>query len=188
MTLFHLYLSILIGIAAINMLLLTTRVCRCGKPCIHKKSKLPTDFLVVDRETITVLENTVYTARGTAKVISQGARGVAMDQARVTGLQGAETLALGESHVEGEERSLTIVFPGASARIKGNAKGVIERGVRAYVRNGGTVVDEGGRIYNTGDPTVLAGLEPARVVGESGAVIHALPGSEVIIEPNVQIS
>jgi hypothetical protein len=169
------------------MILLAVHSCRCGKPCIRKKSKsiADSDFIVVGQESKTVIENTVYTARGTAKVVSKGARGVAMDQACVTGLLGAETVALDKSHVVGEEFSRTIIFPGASARIKHNARAVIESGVKAYVRNGGTVVNEGGRIYNTGDPTVLPGLEPAGVVGESGAVIHAKPGSAVIVEPNV---
>lgn len=195
----YLYLGLTIALAVVNLVLLAIRTHRCcaGKEATPKIKNIvkqffttkPSEvsFVVVRHKSVNLDANATYTAMDGAHVVAEGARGVAMAASQIVALDRAETLALEGTSVLGEFGSTTHAYTGANVRVKRGGIVHLTRGVKAYARNGCDVVNYGGSIYNYGDPCVIEGLEPARVVGESGAVIIACKGSEVITEPGVSV-
>lgn len=199
MKLFHLYMGLVFALAVMNMVWFAIR---SHRQCIDKTKSTTkmraffaavkqitktngASFVVVRQKSEHLDEHSTYTAMVGASVVSEGARGVALDGSRIVALDKADTLALSGANVLGEAGSTTHAYTGSIVRVKQGATVYLTRGVKAYARNGCRIINSGARLYNYGDPSVLPGLEPAAVVAESGAVIYACEGSEVMTEPDV---
>jgi hypothetical protein len=201
MKLSHLYLGLIIALAVLNMIVFAIHCHRCGAGQARKVKSARKLFrrlskklfirpagayLVVVKDCSMRLGNrSTYTAMEGARVVSAGARGLAMAGSHILAQDGAETIALEGSNTVGEAGSVTHAYTGAIVRAKRAAAVKLGMGVKAYARAGCQVFDDGGNIYNTGDPSVLEGFEPALVVGEADSFIYAGEGSVVIAEPQV---
>jgi hypothetical protein len=109
------------------------------------------------------------------------------DGAVAKALDHAEVIALDGATVYGEAGSVSFIYKGACGRFAAGAAVHVYEGVRAYARNKSTVIDCGGVIFDTGDPCVFRGNEPARVVAEPGSTVYVHKGAVVIIEPECRL-
>ena len=203
MKLAYLYLALVIALAVLNLIIFAIHCHRCGA---HRKrnsrraiiallrsarkllTRHRTYFVVVKDCSMRLGDRSTFTAMEGARVVSCGAKGTALAGSHVVAQDRAETIALEGSNVVAESGSFTHAYSGAAVRANRAGAVKLTSGVKAYARNGCRVFDEGGLIYNTGDPTVAKGLEPALVVGESESLIYAGVGSVVIAEPQVIVN
>ena len=200
MKLAYLYLALVIALALSNLIILAIHCHRLGadrrrkswsarKMFRHLARKLrficPVEefFVVVKQSSMRLGYTSAYAAMEGARVVSHGARGIALSGSRIVAKDRAETIGLEGSDVVAEAGSVTHVYAGAMVRARRAATVKLTSGVKAYARAGCQVFDAGAKIYNTGDPGVLEGFEPALVVGEAGSFIYASEGSVVITEP-----